>query len=249
MIIKDNSQLIDDFKGLLKGRLDGIDKLDSSTNNGRIYKQILYVSFLDSLAASIYPGRNNKSRFLSLVREFSNWEYGERVCLLHLGKMVTLVSDPELAKLRTYVLAKLKEWSQQQPLRKVLIQDLPQKKEIQEYWSKSNKEKGINYCLDDFTHINLLYQLRNSLVHQFQSKGTELGTQIPDQPFYEFIVTMDKEKNFIPQKIELVYPTSFLKKLTDETFCKVINYFKKGNLNPFPYYYSGDYSLEHLNNS
>lgn len=248
MIIKDNSEHILEFSNFLQERLDGIHQFDSSTNNGRIYKQILYVSFLDSLAASIYPGRTNKSRFISLVREFSSWEYGERVCLLHLGKMVTLVSDPELSQLRTHVLVKLKEWSQQQPLKKVLIQDLPPKKEIEKYWSRSNKEKGINYCLDDFTHINLLYQLRNSLVHQFQSKGTESGNQNPDQPFYEFTVTMDEKKNFIPQKIELVYPTSFLKNLTNELFHQVIDYFEKGNLNPFPYYYSGDFSLNELNN-
>ena len=73
MIIKDYGDHIGQFESFLKDRLRNIDDIGSSDQ--LLFRQVLYVSFLDSLAACIYPKRSNKERFIALLEEFANWKY------------------------------------------------------------------------------------------------------------------------------------------------------------------------------
>lgn len=50
-----------------------------------------------------------------------------------------------------------------------------------------------------------------------------------------------------PVRFELVYPTQFLKSLSEKTLENVVDYLKDGNINPFPHYYAGDYWITELN--
>ena len=154
--------------------------------------------------------------------------------------MATLTSDPELEKVRILTKERLQKWKMRTG-RKILISEDPSYQEIEKIgWGKITKIK-----LDDFKHSHLIYQLRNSLVHQFQAKN-ELGSNIPDQPFYQVVQSLELDGETKPVRIELIYPVTFLETISNKIFDNVIEYLKKGNINPFPHYYAGDYMLEKL---
>jgi hypothetical protein len=246
MIFEDFSERIGEFDHYLTSKLQEIDEI--SSGDSLLYRKILYVSFLDSLAACIYPNAGNKHRFTSLIDRFSHWEERDRICMLHVGRFCSLNPEPELEKLREKSFAVLKLWQQDlNGTSTVKACENPTYDEIKSLWLKSKSESGLPYELSDFKLVSLLYRLRNSLVHQFQSKGRELGPILPDQPFYTLYKTIDDNDGLIPSHFELVYPSDFLSKLCRSTLKNAVAYLKKGNINPFPSYFAGDYWLEDLN--
>jgi len=239
MIVEDYSEHIDDFSDYIREKLTSISNL-TANNDSTLFRKVLYVSFLDSLAATIYPERGNKERFVALIDRFSHWKERDNVSLTYLGRMVTLTSDPELETVRIFTKERLQEWKRRTH-RDILISEDPSYKEIEKMgWGKSTKIK-----LDDFKHSHLIYKLRNSLVHQFQAKN-ELGSNIPDKPFYQVVQSLELDGSTKPIRIELIYPVAFLETISNKILDNVIEYLKKGNINPFPHYYAGDYMLEKL---
>ncbi len=83
----------------------------------------------------------------------------------------------------------------------------------------------------------MLYEARNSLVHQFQSSTEwEESTRKHgiDTPFYEVTRNFEGTERYI----ELIFPNTFLKKLSEEGLENFIEYCRKEQLNPFPMYYA-----------
>lgn len=246
MIIKDHIDNIDSFENYLKDKLSSIEQL--SSDDARLFKKVLFVSFIDSLAACVYPGRGNKDRFLSIVDRFSDWTHRNDYCLLHLAKFTSVTSDPILEKVRNFSQKEVNSWIFKQNRSGVVeLSNTPKASEVEKFWTNPTKESGLQYKLQDFKHSHLLYKLRNSLVHQFQANGTELGFFIPDSPYYQVVNSYDSNENLVPSSIELVYPTNFLSTISSSILKNVSTYFRTGNINPFPHYHAGDYWLEGLN--
>lgn len=215
MIIHDYSEQIEQFMQYLQDKLSSIDAVDVNSHNkvdrhnSLLFKKILYVSFLDSLSSCVYPGRsNNRERFVSMLERFSQWEDRDRISLPHLARFVHLSSDPLLENARQYVTPIIKKWIQRS-IGDVLITEDPKfddslRNEIS--WKRDDKS-GIKLSVDYFKHSNLLYQLRNALVHQFQSRGDEMGSFVPDGPFYkivhEQVFKNSKPLGIKPLRIEL----------------------------------------------
>lgn len=248
MIIKDYGDHIGQFESFLKDRLRNIDDIGSSDQ--LLFRQVLYVSFLDSLAACIYPKRSNKERFIALLEEFANWKYAHNYCFVHLAKFTSITSDPIFRNLRQFVQEEVKDWPNKvNGLGIIRLENLPDKERVKSCWNhtfKTSGEKSVN--IEDFKYSNLMYMLRNSLVHQFQGKGSEMGTGIPkNEPYYQLYKGFDESLKLTPNSIELVFPTPMLQTICKDALKNVCTYLREGNINPHPYYYSGDYWLNHLN--
>ena len=68
-----------------------------------LFKKILYVGILDALSKTVsYPNQKNRERFVSLIRNFSNWKYAEKISLPHLVRLLQKVHSPEFSDLRAY---------------------------------------------------------------------------------------------------------------------------------------------------
>ena len=246
MMFEDFSERIKDFDEYLAEKLKGVDEIKNG--DCLLYRKILYVSFLDSLAACIYPNAGNKHRFTSLIERFSHWEDRNRVCMIHLGRFCSLNSEPELERIREKSFSVIKLWQKDADGTSIIrASKNPEFDEVSSLWTKSKNESGLPYQLNDFKLTSLLYRLRNSLVHQFQSQGRELGPMLPDQPFYTLYKTIDGSNNLVPSHFELVYPSDFLSNLCRTILRNVVEYLENGNINPFPNYYAGDYWLGELN--
>lgn len=247
MIIQDYSEHIESFKVYLEDKLSSIDSVHSNNDNV-LFKKLLYVSFLDSISSCVYPKRQNRDRFITMLSRFSQWRDRDRISLPHLARFVQLSSDPLLEDARQYVNPIIEGWQHRN--RKILISEDPlMDDKLKSINWKKNADYGILLSLDDFKHSNLLYQLRNALVHQFQSTGNEMKNSMIEieEPFYQVVHTFDENHSFKPLRFELVYPVNFLKNLVNTTLNNVIEYLKKGNINPFPHYYAGNYWITKLN--
>nr|WP_158651841.1 hypothetical protein [Marinobacterium profundum] len=186
MIIKDYSGNIESFERFLISKLCSVEEITG--NDSALYKKIIYVSFIDSLAACVFPRKGNRDRFISTIERFSHWDDRNRVSITHLGKYVYSNPHPSLSDVRKYVGPVLERWRERQN-ENIFISEDPRLSDtdIKHISWKKDKESGIDLSIDSFTHSNLLYKMRNALVHQFQSRADEILPSDPKEPFYQVI--------------------------------------------------------------
>ncbi|WP_444894534.1 hypothetical protein ACJJIE_10305 [Microbulbifer sp. TRSA001] len=70
MISEDFSERIESFDECLSLKLSEVDNIQGG--DSLLYRKILYVSFLDPLAACVYPNSGSKVRFAGLIDRFSH---------------------------------------------------------------------------------------------------------------------------------------------------------------------------------
>lgn len=231
-----------DFEQYQKIKLEKIKALSCGND---LFKKILYVSFFDSIAACVYPSKGNRERFVLLIEKFSCWEHGGRVSLSHLCKFIEMYDDEVSEGSKKYLIRMLGEWKscfgEYIDIKKDLDENDPK---LIGFFVKEKRSRKTKVKLSYFTHRSLLYNLRNSLVHNFQS-ANEMGRNIPAFPFYQWVDINDGEKEY--SHLELIYPVKFLEKLAFDVLSNTARYFSSQNENPFPKFYAGDYLLRELN--
>lgn len=242
MIIDDYTQNIEDFEQYVKGKLDSVGLIQGADSH--LFKKILYVTFIDSIAACVYPGKGNRDRFVETINRFSHWEDRDRVSITHIGRYAYSTSDPAFEKTRNYVKPILDSWKARTGEYILISEDpLITDNAIRSALWKRDKDSLINLSPQDFSHGALIYKMRNALVHQFQANANNLLPSAPETPFYQVVSNLGSD----PLEIQLVYPSVFLKSLAESVLINVVKYFKRGNINPFPHYYSGSYLVDELN--
>lgn len=242
MIIHDYTQNIEDFDQYLRGKLTSIGLIEGADSH--LLKKILYVTFIDSIAACVYPGKGNRDRFVETINRFSHWEDRNRISITHIARYAYSTSDPAFEKTRNYVKPILDAWKIRAGEYILISEDpLITDSEIKPALWQRDKDSLINLSPRDFSHGTLIYKMRNALVHQFQANANNLLPSAPDIPFYQVVSNLERE----PLEIKLVYPSIFLKSIAESVLNNVTDYLKSGNINPFPYYYSGSYLVDELN--
>lgn len=244
----ENHETVTNFGSYLHDKLGSINGIQGA--DSILFKSILYVSFLDSLAACTYPNeKGNRTRFTKLIDEHSNWVDKDRISITHLARFANNGSNPIKNKIKNYVDPIVDLWMK---TRRSEIIDIKEDPMVDSSLLTSfgcsvdhDIEQGIT--LEHFKHINLFYQMRNALVHQFQTRFVDLRSDEHTEPFYQVIQTCDQTNNLIPERIELVYPVGFLRDLTSTVLRSVTNHFLTKAVNPFPAFYAGDYWISALN--
>lgn len=228
------------FKQYFHDNLDNISKID--VENSRLFQKILYITFLDSLSASLYPDCKNKQRFIQLIDNFSDWSDKDKICTTYLARKLDLNSDIGNQEIREIVKDKVKKWEGCGLHYIEIAEDFPFDS-IFKYFDTKN----TNFKLENFKHSHLLYSLRNVLVHRHQSQR-ELGDRHPALPFYErySIINYETEKLEF-KEFELIHPNRFLKNLCKKILDNFLIQCQEKKLNPFSKYYAGNYLLDVLN--
>jgi len=204
---------LNEFNDYCVGQLNSIDGL-SAPSYETLFKKKLYISFLESLAKAAYPKEEGvKKRFILFLKTFTSWTEYNHCCPISLGN--------------------------EQKREEVLNSN--------RYFQIKNVSIAKQDCQDNkHTYASLLYAARNSLVHQFQSSTEWEQSTIRHMvytPFYEVTRTQAFDKNNqnlkdIKKSIELIFPNTFLKKLSKEGLKNFIGYCQEEGLNPFPRYYA-----------
>lgn len=230
---------ISHFKQYFYDHLDSISKID--VENSRLFQKILYITFLDSLAASLSQNDqnirgHNKQGFIQLIDNFSDWSDKDRMCTTYLVKRLDLDSTIGTQEVREMLKDKVKKWEGHGSHYIKIAEDFTFDSIFKHFNNKST-----NFRLEDYKHSHLLYSLRNVLVHRQQSKN-ELGNRHPELPFYERSSIINEIEEF-----ELIYPNIFLKNLCKKVLDNFLIHCQEQKLDPFLKYYAGEYLVKDLN--
>lgn len=238
---------IDRFVGYFKKQLEEIKALE--TEHADLYRKLLYVSILDSLAGSVMPKRPNRDRFICFLQRFCKWPDGNRVSLPHLVQLLRKNPDPAFQNLREWALMKFKALPVHGSALMPISHD-PSCDEVKREWPASKEHRtpleGID--VESLQHFELLYVYRNMLVHELRTPGygIEFGEDDKD-PFYHQMSTVGENDVLVESSVELVYPWRFLHRLCDTALDELRKYFVANELNPYDSFVFGTYWIRELN--
>ena len=243
-LMKIDYQIIDYFRV----RNNRISKIPIDVDPSSQFRRLLYITLLDGLSRIVFPIKSgNRERFCSFVLQFGQWGDGNRISITHLYRFLSLNPDPRFEALRNLSRGILNAWEDGDI---PTIGGDPIIGELQKYWpnEKNSTEEWKEIRLETFQHINLLYELRNSLVHEFQVIGNTGYDDLKTVPFY---LHVEKVISFDPDQTvgvwELFYPLSFLSNLTQAAINSLEEYLQKGDYDFSLILNDGSYWIKKLN--
>ncbi len=209
-----------------------------------LFKVLIFSGIIDTLAkCCTNPGEGNAQRFKKFIKHFCDWKESSKVSLPHLVGFVQLAPSPEFENLRKFAYEEIAKWDENETI--VLDRD-PDYQTIFNLWPKDMRQQPIDSLkLENLTHLHLLWQLRNSVVHEMRILGYGIGKFFDDSPGYHIMKNLDNKDEH--QTWELVYPVNFFKKLIRAGIKNLENYCKNNKLNPMDRFEFGSFWLEKLN--
>lgn len=193
----------------------------------RIYKQILYISILDTLSKSICNCKNNRKRFVILITNFSNWDDADRVSILYLNSFLKKLDSNAFNSVLGFLENRIKGFEH----RIVDINEDPLISEFDEYdldtLIRSQSDKKLEY----FRHANLFYNHRNSLIHELGANKINMSIdQTRESPHYlHWSIEPEGIKGW-----DLAYPLGFYELLCKNAVENVKIYFLNNpEIDPF----------------
>lgn len=208
-----------------------------------LIQKLVYSGIIDTLArCSAGPKYSSRERFTSFVKNFCDWDEHSKISLTHLVKFLELVRIPEFEKLRKFAYEKIDTWPDGAV---IYIKDDPEYAEVLNLWPKDSqhKEPVEKLNLESLTHLNLLWKLRNSIVHEMRKPGYAVESLRILTPFYHQINDEDSQK----ETWELEYPPAFLNKLVCNGIQNLKKYCEENRLDPRKSFIFGTYWIEQLN--
>ncbi len=211
-----------------------------------LFKKIIYLSIIDTLGQCVCSLRVGE-RFTYFIKSFSNWPEYSKISLPHLVWFLELVPLTDFNDMRAFVYSKISLWN------KDGIVDIgcdPEFSELEALWPNNIvlHEPFNKIKLEYFQHVNLLYRLRNHIVHQFRTPGYGMKALEGNTPMYHQM-SHYKNGHYKSPLItwELVYPAGFLKNIIENGIKNLRTYLIKNEINPYDRFKFGTYWLEELN--
>lgn len=235
---------IDQFVDYFQERLCEIEEIKIG-KYAQQYQKTLMLSALDALARCVYPRQSNRKRFTAFIERFSNWADSHRVSLPHLARLLARVPDPEFSDLRGSVRKQLVAWKSGKV---VSIKKDPGLNQIKTLWPKSSELHAPleHLTVESFTHLQLFYTYRNSLVHEFRPPGHGFEWD-EKEPFYAYRDTLNAAGVVKGGAWLLSYPLPFVRGVAQKCLEGLKQYLKVEQIDPYESYIFGDYWLESLN--
>lgn len=236
---------------------------DDNLRNQGIHAKVLLCAIIDSLAKSRFPNiSRNGDRFIQTVGECGEWPDSDRISLLHLKRAIEVIPTIpiEFSNLENWADSAMQEkfrvTNRLLSVHKQISED-PAPKEIDPIWpldaSGSRMQLG-DIAFKKLQHKNLLWLYRNSLMHEYRipGKGSELGTlRKRAEPFYQEVSQVEEINSsaglIFTNRWELVYPTMFFYRLSENILRNVAEHHRRENTSPFEAYSEGSYWIPKFN--
>lgn len=213
----------------LQNLLNDIINITTEHNNTELFKKILLITYIESLASTRYKNtiESPRTRFTKLISEYSNWQEHKLICPLHLNRFAD--NQSELTKLRDFTQKYLDDWSSSYSKKAIIyFGESPSLDKIKTMWPNKGKQKCAKTLPEFFSYANLLYGARNQLVHQQAGTHGVFG-QANQKPHYYAWPKIEGAKS-----LEVVFPSLFLQCLCQTLLDGVIAYFRYVKEDPWP---------------
>lgn len=213
--------------------------------NAEVYRKTLFCCIIDAIATVAARGAklSHRLKFTQAVRDYGNWPDHSKVSTPHVIALLELTDDPSFKKAREYVANLPRDNTSV-----VSITKDPEFAVLEQVWPVGNrgsrqlmKIEGVQ--LDYLRHDNLLYSLRNTLVHEARTHGTSLPLEWQKVPYYHKVVNLDTGD----RSWSLNYPSAFLITLTENIIVAVEQGCRADNVDPYSFFHFGDFWLQRLN--
>ena len=205
----------------------------------RILKKNILVSILDAVSktTSNYAD-NNRERFTGIVAHFGDWPNHTRVSAPHISYLLRRLQSPAYEKAREFITQTILKNSDG---RLITLSNDPELDDVNTIWPVSAEQRIVGqFSLSSFTHLNLLYFYRNSLVHELRElgHGMEFNAE-SDEPFYHGMTPVEADGSIGDRSLELVYPLGFYFRLTETAIDNVETYLRQNRIDPYGSYRFG----------
>lgn len=243
---RDLDSTISVYVGHFRDRVARLKAYELNVEDRALKKNIL-VSVLDAISrtTSNYAD-GNRERFTGIVANFGDWPDHSRVSAPHVGYFLRHLRSPIFAAARDFIAHIIQKNSHGGFV--PLSSDL-ELEDVRKLWPVPPEQKLVGrLSLSSFTHLNLFYQYRNSLVHELREPGYGLEFhQDHEEPFYHGMSTVESDDSPVRQTLELVYPLKFYFRLTDNVIANVEQYLRHAPIDPYSCYRFGSSWTGELN--
>jgi hypothetical protein len=213
----------------------------------RLLKKNILVSILDAISrATSNSGEGNRERFTGVVAHFGEWPDHSRVSAPHVSYLLRHLRSPAFQDARQSIAETIGKNSHGGF---VLLSGDPELDVLKKLWPVPIEQKLLGQLsLSSFTHLNLLYHHRNSLVHELREPGYGMEFhEDHDAPFYHGMTTSGPDNSPSEHTLELVYPLKFFFRLAESVIKNVESYLRKNSIDPYAAYRFGSSWIAELN--
>lgn len=198
------------------------------------HKKTLLLCFIDLMAKAVYRDCSNRKRFVHFVKNYCDWKYANYISLPQLVILVNKDPSEELLELRSFANERINSWPNARPI--LLNNDLCSS-EVNKFWPDNHKTFE-RYNLDSLTHANLLWQFRNSLVHELRPPGSTMDFFEEKNPHYTQVLQIHVDNASGKPRLngkhwELTYPLDFFYHLVNNAIKNSKKHFTRKNINPY----------------
>lgn len=206
------------------------------------FKISLLSSLVDMMSKSYYGNHyKNRRRFTLFIKEIMEWEFSTYVSLQQLYLAIEKDNRAQFDDLKKFIELKMNSFkkSQNNYLNNDVEIDF-----IDPYWPEGLKICD-KYRLYEFTHANLLYTYRSSLVHELRPPASQSNFLESEQPHYSPRILHGKNSETGELEItgrlwELNYPLTFFMQIVYESIEKLKGKLTESNIDPYEKYDFGD---------
>ncbi len=152
--------------------------------------------------------------------------------------------SPDYDELRQFVRAEFEAWTVGD---RILLTQDPSLDFVHEILSSNKQNPQIaGIQLDRLQHANLLYMMRNSLVHEVRYPGHDLETGDANYPYYSYVFGY-WSNNRESQSWQLQYPLNFVSALARVTIRNLRAHLEAEGIDPYSGMSERDYWYQRLN--
>jgi hypothetical protein len=212
-----------------------------------LLKKNILVSVIDAVSrVTSNSADGNRERFTAVVAHFGDWPDHTRVSAPHLSYFLRNLRAPAFSGARQAIAEAIRANSHGGF---VPLSADPELDSIRKLWPVPPDQKLVGQLsLSSFTHLNLLYHHRNSLVHELREPGYGMEFhEDHEEPFYHGMTAVGAEGEPGERTLELVYPLKFYFRLTDAVISNVASYLRSNRINPYSAYRFGSSWIGDLN--
>lgn len=216
--------IVDEFIGIFKSHLDFV-KQTKFEQFDQLYKKMICITIIDTIAKTKYPKDDNRDRFCKLLSDISKYDFWNKVSPLMLYK--------RKGKTNKEILNLFNNWNSF-----ANSTGVSKDPDINSICTIGNK------IIEKSTHKRLIYHYRCCMIHEFKRPdgGSQYDTKIDRLPLYvkqpviEFKDNLKKVFNTNSKSIKLIYPLGFFIDLCDEILIHARNYYLENDMNPFNFF-------------
>jgi hypothetical protein len=208
-----------------KAKVSGLEGYELHVEDRLLLKKNILVSVIDAISrVTSNSADGNRERFTGVVAHFGDWPDHTRVSAPHLSYFLRNLRASAFAEARRAIAETIEANSHGGF---VLLSAGPELDAILKLWPVPPEQKLIGQLsLTSFTHLNLLYHHRNSLVHELREPGYGMEFhEDHEKPFYHGMTTVGADDVPGERTLELVYPLKFYFQLTDKVMSNVEAYY------------------------